>query len=128
MVDLFFLGSSNIPAPYPVYHIDNPVGQSWTEMSPVLADALAISPNRIIPFRDWVKLVRRSPLSERDNPAVRLIDFLDYNFERMSCGGLVLDTKNVSEHSGTMRSEGPVSAEVARKYVASWKEMGYLSP
>lgn len=115
------------PTAYPVYHIDNPVGQPWKDMSPVLARELAIPAERIVPFRDWVKLVRRSPLhAETDNPAARLIDFLDQNFERMSCGGLILDTTKVKKHSQTMASLGPVSPEVARRYISAWKKMGWL--
>ncbi|KAI9661817.1 MAG: Type I Iterative PKS [Bathelium mastoideum] len=115
------------PTPYPVYHIDNPVGQPWKQMNPVLAAALDIPPDRIVPFHDWVNMVRRSPLpAETDNPAARLIDFLDDHFERMSCGGLILDTAKAKEHSGTMAAMGPVEAEVARRYVTSWKKMGFL--
>ncbi|KAI1134063.1 hypothetical protein F5Y05DRAFT_417605 [Hypoxylon sp. FL0543] len=127
MVDLLAIGEVDAPEPYPVYHIDNPVGQPWKQMSPVLADALGIPPHRIIPFRDWVKLVRRAPLQiDTENPAARLIDFLDYNFEHMSCGGLILDTAKVKEHSKTMAAQGPVTADIARRYVAAWKKMGFL--
>jgi acyl transferase domain-containing protein/nucleoside-diphosphate-sugar epimerase/SAM-dependent methyltransferase/acyl carrier protein len=132
MVDLLRvedLGGGGVPVPeaYPVYHIDNPVGQPWKEMSPVLARELGVPGERVVPFREWVTLVRRSPLpAETDNPAARLIDFLDQNFERMSCGGLILDTTKAKEHSPTMAALGPVSAEVARCYVAAWKKMGWL--
>ncbi|KAI0117598.1 hypothetical protein F4776DRAFT_673079 [Hypoxylon sp. NC0597] len=114
-------------AAYPIYHIDNPVGQPWPEMIEVLADALDIPQKNILPFQEWVKRVRRSPLAaETDNPAARLINFLDDNFLRMSCGGLILDTTKTQEHSGTLSSQGPVSAEVARKYIQAWKDMGFL--
>lgn len=129
MVDLCRVADlHNAPDPYPVYHIDNPVGQPWKEMNPVLADALGIPPDGIVPFHpDWINMVRRSPLpAETDNPAARLIDFLDDNFERMSCGGLILDTAKAKEHSATMAAMGPVDGAVARRYVASWKKMGYL--
>ncbi|XXG95999.1 hypothetical protein Hte_002276 [Hypoxylon texense] len=113
---------------FPVYHIDNPVGQPWKAMSPVLAAALGIPPHRIIPFADWIKRVRRSPLSaETENPAARLADFLEFHFERMSCGGLVLDTRRAQQHSGTLAREGPVPADVARLYVESWRKMGFLN-
>jgi hypothetical protein len=80
-----------------------------------------------MPFKDWVNLVRRSPLpAETDNPAARLINFLDDNFERMSSGGLILDTAKAKEHSNTMAKMGPVEANGARRYVASWKKMGYM--
>ncbi|KAI4871010.1 hypothetical protein F4820DRAFT_985 [Hypoxylon rubiginosum] len=112
----------------PVYHIDNPVGQPWKAMSPVLAAALGIPPRRIVPFADWVKRVRRSPLSaETENPAARIVDFLEFHFERMSCGGLILDTQEAQRHSEALARQGPVSADVARLYVASWKKTGFLN-
>ena len=111
---------------YPVYHVDNPVGQPWKDMSTVLAAALDIPPHGIIPFEDWIKRVRQSPLSETENPAARAIDFLEGHFERMACGGIVLDTQRASEHSKTMAAEGPVSVEVVRSYVSSWKMVGFL--
>ncbi|RCI15849.1 hypothetical protein L249_1704 [Ophiocordyceps polyrhachis-furcata BCC 54312] len=109
--------------PHSVYHIENPVGQSWRETNAVLADALKI-PN-LIPFGDWVERVRAAP--QRNNPASTLLDFLDGNYLRMSCGGLVLDVKNTLEHSKTLAAVGPVSEEVIRKYIHIWKEIGFLS-
>lgn len=67
---------------HPVYHIDNPVGQPWEAMVQTLASELEIS--ELIPFEDWIRKVRRSPLSmETDNPALRVIDFLASNFEHV---------------------------------------------
>lgn len=128
MTELLQIGNEvKAPEPYPVYHIDNPVGQPWKEMSSVLAGALSIPVNRIIPYRDWLRHITRSPLSEKENPAARIIDFLDSNYERMSCGGLILDTSKSQEHSKTMAALGPVTPEVAVDYVSAWKKMGFLS-
>ncbi|ERF73358.1 hypothetical protein EPUS_08300 [Endocarpon pusillum Z07020] len=114
-------------APHPIYHVDNPVRQPWRDMIPVLADALDIPRKNVIPFDEWVKRVRNFPGSvELDNPAAKLIEFLDGNFIRMSCGGLLLDTTKSREHSQTLAHVGPVSADVARKYIEAWKEMGFL--
>lgn len=109
--------------PYPIYHIENPVGQPWREMNAILADALNI-PN-LIPFEEWVERVRAAP--QRNNPAATLLDFLDSNYLRMSCGGLVLDVKKTLEHSKTLSAVGQVSEEVARKYIHIWKEIGFLN-
>ncbi|OCK75289.1 ketoacyl-synt-domain-containing protein [Lepidopterella palustris CBS 459.81] len=109
--------------PYPIYHVENPVGQPWKEMNSILADALNI-PN-LIPFEEWVERVRAAP--QRNNPATALLDFLDSNYLRMSCGGLVLDVKHTLEHSKTLSAVGPVSEEVARKYIHIWKEIGFLN-
>jgi hypothetical protein len=120
IVDRLTIGSRReAPDAYPVYHIDNPVGQQWKSMSPVLAAVLEIPLYTIIPFKSWISRVRRSPLLETENPAARLIDFLDDHFERMSCGGLILDTTKAQEHSQTMANVGPVSPEIARLYVAA---------
>ena len=109
--------------PYPIYHIDNPVGQPWHEMNAILADALNIT--NLIPFEEWIRRVRAAP--ERNNPASTLVDFLSSNYGRMSCGGLVLDTKKTLEHSESLAAVGPVSEEVARKYIHIWKEIGFLA-
>ncbi|KAK3995181.1 hypothetical protein QBC44DRAFT_320652 [Cladorrhinum sp. PSN332] len=117
--------------PYPMYHIDNPVRQDWTKMVPVLARALGIDPEQeggVIDFKEWVKRVRRFPGSvEKDNPAYKLIDFLDDNFLRMSCGGLLLDTKLTREHSPSLAAMGEVSAEVAEGYIKYWKGIKFLA-
>ena len=113
--------------PYPVYHIENPRRQSWHEMILVLADALDIPRGNIISFDDWVYRVRQFPGSmEIDNPAGKLISFLDTNFIRMSCGGLIMDTAKSKEHSKTLRDMEPVSSGLVRSYVRSWKDMGFL--
>ena len=109
--------------PYPVYHIKNPVGQPWREVNAILADALGI-PN-LIPFEQWVQRVRTAP--QRNNPASTLLEFLDSNYLRMSCGGLVLDTRRALEHSKSLATVGPMSEEVVRKYIHIWKEIGFLN-
>ncbi|KAH8672377.1 hypothetical protein BGZ61DRAFT_537012 [Ilyonectria robusta] len=109
--------------PYEIYHIENPVGQSWREMNEILADALKIP--SLIPFEEWVERVRAAP--QRNNPASTLLGFLDSNYLRMSCGGLVLEVKHTLEHSKTLSAVGPVSEEVARKYIHIWKEIGFLN-
>ncbi|KAJ5998815.1 Type I Polyketide synthases (Type I PKS) [Penicillium sp. IBT 35674x] len=115
---------------YPIYHIDNPIRQAWKEMIPALAETLSVPSSGVIPFDDWVQRVKDHPRQvegpEGENPAILLIDFLDANFLRMSCGGLLLETKKAREHSHTLANLGPVSDEVTRLYVESWKEMGFL--
>jgi nucleoside-diphosphate-sugar epimerase/SAM-dependent methyltransferase len=128
LVDLVSLPETDTP--YPIYHIDNPIRQAWKEMIPVLADTLSIPLSGVIPFDDWVQRVKDHPRQvegpEGENPAILLIDFLDANFLRMSCGGLLLETKKAREHSHTLANLGPVSNEVTKLFVESWKEMGFL--
>jgi thioester reductase-like protein/acyl carrier protein len=109
--------------PYPIYHIENPVGQPWKEVNIILADALGIK--NLISFEEWLERVKNA--AQRNNPASTLLEFLDSNYLRMSCGGLVLDVKHTLEHSKTLAAVGPVSEEVVRKYIHIWKEIGFLS-
>ena len=121
-------GSPAASTPYPIYHIDNPVRQPWQDMVSVLARALDIPLANVLPFTEWVRRVRRFPGSvEKDNPAFKLIDFLDENFLRMSCGGLLLDTAHTRQHSPTLAALGPVSDEMAEGYVRYWKRTGFLA-
>ncbi|KFY61069.1 hypothetical protein V497_03195 [Pseudogymnoascus sp. VKM F-4516 (FW-969)] len=120
----------NPAAEGPVYHMDNPVGQPWRDVNPVLARLLGVPAGGILPFRDWIKRVRTSPLvPETENPTARngMADFLEKNFERMSCGGLVLDTQRAREHSVTMAAEGPVSEVVVGRYIEAWRRIGFLN-
>lgn len=127
MVDLLNIDCrADATESYPVYHVDNPVGQPWKEMVAVLAEALEIPPHGIVSFKEWIRRVRSSALGPKKNPAAMALGFLEDHFERMACGGIVLDTVRSSEHSETMAAEGPVSAEVVKAYVRSWKETGFL--
>ncbi|KAK7717983.1 Type I Iterative PKS [Diaporthe eres] len=112
----------------PIYHIDNPVRQPWKEMvGDVLAPELGIPQRNIVPFEEWVRLVRRFVGSvEKDNPAFKLIDFLEESFERMSCGGLLLDPEKSRQRSETLTGVGPVTEQVTRRYIQYWRDTGFL--
>ncbi|KAI1074642.1 putative polyketide synthase [Whalleya microplaca] len=119
---------------HPIYHIENPLRQSWSETVAVLADALAIPRDTtgIIPFGEWVQRVRDWPRREDNclegaNPGHLLVDFLETNFIRISCGGLLMGTAKAREHSSTLAKLGPVSEHLIKSYVSSWKQMGFLA-
>ena len=111
--------------PHAIYHIDNPVRQSWSEMVPLLANMIGVD---VIDFGEWIKRVRsyEGP-AEWENPAAKLVDFFDQDYTRMSCGGLLLDTSHTLEHSETLRAVGPVTDNETRKFIESWKAAGFLS-
>ena len=115
-----------------IYHVDNPVRQPWSEMLPVLADELRIPAGSIVPFEEWIRRVRAFPSTgaagkEDLNPAKRLVDFLEADFERMSCGGVLLGTERSRNDSETMRNVGPVDDATVRRFVQSWKQRGFLA-
>lgn len=109
------------------YHVDNPVRQRWADVIPLLADALQIPRGRILPMAEWLRRVRAFPGdAESDNPALKLVDFLQHDFERMSCGGVLLGVENTLQDSPRLRTVGPVGEQVIRRYVQAWKEAGFL--
>ncbi|KAK7731068.1 Type I Iterative PKS [Cytospora paraplurivora] len=111
----------------PIYHIENPVRQSWPDMIGMLCEVLGIPPQNVVSFEDWVSTVRSLPGSAgEDNPAARLVDFLSEHFVRMSCGGLILDTTKSRAESLALRSTDPVDFKLLGKYVAHWKKTGFL--
>lgn len=111
----------------PIYHIENPVRQPWPAMTKMLCDVLSIPPQNVVPFNDWVSRVRSFPgPADKDNPAARIVEFLSEHFVRMSCGDMVLDTKKCRADSLTLRSTGPVDLELLGKFVAHWKETGFI--
>jgi hypothetical protein len=115
-----------------IYHVDNPVRQPWSEMLPVLADELNIPAGNIVSFEEWIRRVRAFPSTgaagkEDLNPAKRLVDFLEADFERMSCGGVLLGTERSRTDSETMRYVGPVDDATVRRFVQSWKRRGFLA-
>ncbi|KNG91356.1 putative polyketide synthase [Aspergillus nomiae NRRL 13137] len=112
--------------PFPVYHLDNPVRQRWHNMIALLASELGIPTSSIVPFSEWIQRVRTYPGSAEDNPARLMADWLEENFERMSCGGVLLETTRAKEHSSTLARVGPVSDETARRYLHNWKQCGFL--
>lgn len=111
---------------YPIYHIENPTRQSWPSMVRTLSTILSISRENIISFPEWIKRVRQFTGNETDNPAKKLVGFLEGHFLRMSCGDLVLGTEISIRRSESLRGEGEISPELVRKYVEAWKEMGFL--
>ncbi|KAL4784152.1 hypothetical protein BJX76DRAFT_357355 [Aspergillus varians] len=115
------------PDAFPVYHIDNPVGQPWKEMTLTITSALGIPSDRIMPYQEWLALLRSSPLDrDRDIPAAKIMQFFTRDFEHMACGGLILDTTLSQKHSKAMAAQGPVSAEEVRQYIESWRAIGFL--
>lgn len=113
------------------YHVDNPIRQPWRAMMPLLAAELSIPASNIIPFKEWIHRVRAFPsttIAGKDdlNPAKRLVDFLEADFERMSCGGVLLETERSRRDSETMRKVGPVEEVTVRKYIQSWRMRGFL--
>lgn len=93
-------------------------------MLPILAKQLGTSEWQ--EYRQWIDRVRCFRGSEKANPAIRCVDFLDHEFVRMSCGGVVLSTEKAQHHSRSIRECSSVGEAEMARYVSHWKSVGFL--
>lgn len=103
--------------------------QAWAEMMDVLAVALDIP--ETMPFGEWLSRVCQWPVAADNtadgaNPAHLLVAFLEENFLRLSCGGLLMATSKARQHSPTLAKLGAVTTETTRMFVRRWKDIGFL--
>ncbi|KAI9375907.1 hypothetical protein BJX61DRAFT_548427 [Aspergillus egyptiacus] len=101
-----------------VYHIENPVRQSWHDLLTLLASELDIQ--QALPMDDWLK--RISETADEPNPAKKLYGFFARDFLRMACGEVIMGTDNARRVSVTLRGLDAVGGDVVRLYVGYWRE------
>ena len=104
-----------------VYHLENPVRQSWPEMCSIIEHILGLTPESRLPFFEWLNEV-----SKLDESLSDLMSFFKNDFLHMSDGDLVLDTRNCQNFSPTLRSAGHVRLREIGLYVAFWQQSGFL--
>ncbi|KFA51940.1 hypothetical protein S40293_07064 [Stachybotrys chartarum IBT 40293] len=110
-----------------IYHVENPVRQPWSEVTSLLADELAIPSSNIIPYDEWLKLIRDFPRHrDAENPAKRVITFLENDFIRMATGGLILGVDKATKVSKTLRNAVLVERGLIKSYIRSWRDRGVL--
>ncbi|KAL8748078.1 MAG: hypothetical protein Q9190_000106 [Brigantiaea leucoxantha] len=104
-----------------VYHLENPVRQSWQDVCRVIEYSLGLRPESRLPFSKWLDKISRLNESPSD-----LMSFFRNDFLHMSGGDLVLDTANCQKLSPTLRSAGPVEPKDIELYIAFWRRSGLL--
>ncbi len=105
-----------------VYHLENPVRQSWPDMCTVMERHLSLNSSSRLPFKDWLR-----KFSETKEASQDLMEFFENYFLHMSSGSLVLDTKATRIVSCTLRSTGDVDHNTVGKYLEFWRGTGYLT-
>lgn len=110
-----------------IYHVENPARQPWSEVISLLSAELKIPSSNVVPYQEWLNRVRDFPRArDADNPAKKVMQFLENEFLRMACGGLVLGTEKAVRTSETLRRAEPVQVDLIKNYVRMWKTMGFL--
>ena len=110
-----------------VYHLENPIRQSWRDVLTVLAAQMNIPNADLLPFDNWLEAVCAITDGVTDeNPAKKLAEFFKMDFIHMACGNVILDTKRAREVSPTLRGMGTISNETIAAYVDHWRSVGFL--
>lgn len=106
-----------------VYHVENPVRQSWTDIAAIMRDRLGLTSSESrVSLEQWVDRV-----AKRDDMPQGLVTFFNDEFEWMSNGSLVLDTHNSRRSSATLRSVGGVGKSLIESYVGCSVATGQVS-
>lgn len=111
-----------------VYHLENPVRQSWHDTLVILASKLKLCHEDFLPFEEWLEEVCRvKDNAAEDNPAKKLADFFKRDFIRMVSGEVILGTECARKMSPTLQLMDAVSPETIAGYVDHWRNVGFLS-
>ncbi|KAF8625926.1 hypothetical protein AX17_006652 [Amanita inopinata Kibby_2008] len=114
----------------PVYHVENPTRQSWTELIQMVAEILRestqVSELEMVKYDQWLARVRGLGSDTRRNPAYPLIPFLEKDFLRLATGGVVLDTTMSVRDSVTMASSVALERRYLEQYVTYWQAVGAI--
>ncbi|GAW13921.1 hypothetical protein ANO14919_033130 [Xylariales sp. No.14919] len=110
-----------------IYHVENPARQHWSEVIRLLSSELQIPSSNVIPYREWLdRVCNLSPGRDAENPAKRVMQFLEHDFLRMACGGLVLGTEKAVRVSESLGRAEPISQSTVKRYVDKWRSMEFL--
>ncbi|CAZ81322.1 unnamed protein product [Tuber melanosporum] len=121
VIELLFQSSP----PDPIYHLENPMRQPWSDLLVLLSRALGL-PSKIIPFEAWLDKVRSITDAEK-NPAGKVVKFLEEEFTAMASGAVVLDTRKARRVSRTLAGSGGIESRHVDLYVKYWRSVGHLS-
>ncbi|KAF2258971.1 putative NRPS-like enzyme [Lojkania enalia] len=109
-----------------VFHLENPMRQSWEDVLSTIASELGIS--RRVAYDEWVAAMLATPDEQiEQNPAKKLAGFFVEDFERMSSGQVVMGTDRSRGCSKALRSSGPLGGDLIKGYVRGWQEIGFLA-
>lgn len=104
-----------------MYHVENPIRQSWQDVCTIIERVLDLPRQARQPFKEWFSdaLAAEGNLSD-------LRTFFENYFLHVSSGGLILDTRNSRAVSPTLKSTEAVAAETIELYVHFWRQSGFL--
>jgi len=107
-----------------IYHVENPIRQPWHDVLVILSKELSLNDNTLSSLDKWLTSIK----SMNDDAASTdlLVEFFEKDFQHMSGGGIVLDTRVSRAVSPTLQQVDFVGDELVATYVRQWKSRGAL--
>jgi len=132
MAELLLLTATSdtglLPSSPQIFHLENPIRQSWADVLDVLVPELSVTNSSIIPYAEWLAKVLAVPDEKINaNPAKKMADFFQRDFEHMAGGQIVMSTESTRKASPCLRNCDAVGGDIIRDYVRGWREVGFLA-
>jgi hypothetical protein len=117
------------PGPFgecPVWNVIHPQLVPWSSILSCLQHCGLKF--KALPRREWIKVLRASPTDEVSNPSRKLLTFFEgkYGQEELATRYplLTVETEKASE---SLRSAPIADVELVGKWLAAWRETGFLA-
>lgn len=127
ILDLINVPPQDLPlGDCPVWNVIHPQLVPWRSiLSSLQHSGLKF---QILPRHEWVKALRASPIDEANNPSRKLLTFFEnkYGQEELATRYPLL-TVQTEKASKSLRDAPIADAELVGKWVAAWRETGFLA-
>ncbi|OSS44047.1 hypothetical protein B5807_11144 [Epicoccum nigrum] len=107
-----------------IYHLENPIRQPWHDVLVILSEELDLDGNAFTSLDKW--LISIKAMTDDAASTDLLIEFFEKDFQHMSGGGVVLDTRVSRAVSPTLQQVDIVEDELVATYIKQWKRRGVL--
>lgn len=110
----------------PVLHLVHPYPVSWSVVSATASELLRIPS---VPYLQWLNKLQDAARdaaadAQKDNPALKLIDFFEKDMGAAS--EVVLATDRAIEVSKTLKDAGPLERADVERWIHYWHKIGFL--
>ncbi|KAJ7257959.1 L-aminoadipate-semialdehyde dehydrogenase [Mycena haematopus] len=118
--------SSYPPKSAVVYHIVNPnVSASWDDILTALAGAGLNF--ETVDRTEWLNRLANSDQDGAKNPTIKLLPFFQIRYGKAHRQPMVFLTDTTAKTAPTIRTSPPISSDLVVKWVAHWRETGFLA-
>ena len=102
-----------------IYHVENPIRQPWHDVLVILSEELSLNDNALSSLDKWLTSIKS--MTDDAESTDLLVEFFEKDFQHMSGGGVILDTRVSRAVSPTLQQVDLVGDELLATYVRQWK-------